>query len=63
MTLIQAQQKYIDRVNGCHPSHQRRVARAAWAELFKWAESRGMDAKTVCNDAKDVAALEQGSEE
>jgi hypothetical protein len=62
-TLIQAQQKYIDRVNGCHPGHQRRVARAAWSELFKWAESRGMDARPVCQDAKDMARLEQECDE
>lgn len=62
-TLIQAQQKYIDRVTRCHPGHQRRVSRAAWAELFKWAEARGMNAKAVCKDAKDMAALEQACDE
>ena len=58
MTLIQAQQRYIDRVSACHPGHARRVARAAWSELFAWAEVRGMDARAVCQDAKDMAALE-----
>ena len=63
MTLIQAQQQYIDRVTRCHPGHQRRVAKAAWAALYKWAESRGMDARAVCQDAKDMAVLEQACEE
>lgn len=63
MTLIQAQQQYIDRVARCHPGHQRRVAKAAWAALYKWAESRGMDARAVCQDAKDMAVLEQACEE
>ena len=63
MTLIQAQQQYIDRVTSCHSGHQRRVSRAAWAALYQWAESRGMDAKAICQDAKDVAALEQASDE
>jgi hypothetical protein len=63
MTLIQAQQQYIDRVTGCQPGHRSRVARAAWSALYKWAESRGMNAKAVCQDAKDVATLEQASED
>ena len=63
MTLIQAQQRYIDRVAAAHPGHQRRVARAAWSELFKWATARGMDARAVCQDAKDMAALEMASDE
>ena len=63
MTLIQAQQRYIDRVQAAHPGHQRRVGRAAWAELFKWATARGMDATAVCKDAKDMLVLEQASEE
>ncbi len=63
MTLIQAQQQYIDRVTRCHPGHQRRVAKAAWSTLYKWAESHGMDARAVCQDAKDVADLEQASNE
>jgi hypothetical protein len=63
MTLIQAQQRYIDRVASCHPGHQRRVARAAWSVLYKWAESRGMNAKAICQDAKDMAMLEQACED
>lgn len=63
MTLIQAQQRYIDRVNSCHPGHARRVARSAWAQLFKWAEAHGMAAAIICRDAADVAALERNSDD
>ena len=63
MTLIQAQQRYIDRVNGCHPGHARRVARSAWTQLFKWAEARGLDARAACRDAADVATLERNSDD
>jgi len=63
MTLIQAQQNYIDRVIRCHPGHQRRVSRAAWSELYQWAEARGMDAAAICKDAKDMATLEMECDE
>ncbi len=62
-TLIQAQQKYIDRVNQCHSGHFQRVSRAAWSELYQWAESKGMNARLVCQDAKDMALLERNSDE
>lgn len=62
MTLIQAQQRYIDRVTSCHPGHIRRASRAAWSELYKWAEARGMDARSVCQDAKDMAMLEANAD-
>lgn len=58
MSLIQAQQKYIDRVVNANPNFIKRTRKAAWAELYRWAESKGLDAKAVCNDAKDVANLE-----
>jgi len=61
-TLIQAQQRYIDRVAACHPGHARRVARAAWSELYNWAVARGMDARAVCQDAKDMAQLEAAAD-
>lgn len=62
MNLIQAQDRYIARVNSCHPGHFRRVSRAAWSELYKWAEMRGMDARAVCLDAKDMAKLEANAD-
>jgi hypothetical protein len=61
MTLIQAQQRYIDRVNHCHPGHARRVRNSAWRQLRKWAEVRGLAAITVCKDADDMAVLERNS--
>lgn len=63
MTLIQAQQQYIDRVTRAHPGHLRRVAKAAWSALYKWAEARGMNARAVCQDAKDMVVLEQACDE
>lgn len=61
MTLVQAQERYIRRVNDCHTGHRRRVSRAAWSELYRWAEKHGMDGPAVCRDAKDMAELERNS--
>jgi len=65
MTLIQAQQRYINRVNAAHPGHFNRVHRSARAQLWQWAIDRGFDtegANAICRDAKDVAALERNEE-
>jgi hypothetical protein len=62
MTLTQAQQRYINRVNSSHPGHARRVSRSAWAQLSKWAQARGMNAQAVCQDAKDIAKLEANAD-
>lgn len=63
MTLIQAQQQYIDRVTSCHSGHVRRVSQAAWSKLHKWATVHGYDPKIVCQDAKDMAVLEQAADD
>ena len=63
MTLTQAQDRYIQRVNHCHPGHYNRVRRSAWSELFSWAKNRGYDAVIVCQDADDVAKLERNAED
>lgn len=66
MTLIQAQQRYIDRVNSCHAGHRARVSRSAWTQLFNWALSRGFDeveSKHICLQARDVANLERNAED
>lgn len=66
MNMIQAQDRYIARVNGCHTGHQRRVARAAWKQLFQWAENRGYehdDCRVICEEARDMAVLERNSED
>lgn len=57
-TLIQAQDRYIDRARSCHPGHANRVQRAAHRELFQWAQARGYDGKVVCRDARDMLELE-----
>ena len=63
MTLIQAQTKFIERVNSCHPGHRNRVHRSAWVELHKWAEKRGYDSRQVCRDASEMAKLERMSDD
>lgn len=63
MTLIQAQQRYIDRALRASPGHQRRVRNAAAAELRAWATKRGMDPVAVHNDARDMLELELASDE
>lgn len=68
MTLIQAQQLYIDRVNNPnnHPGHLRRVRRGAWRQLYDWATQQGSSpeqARQVCQDARDVADLERDAED
>lgn len=63
MTLIQAQDRYIARVTGCHTGHIRRVRRSAWKQLSTWARSHGYDANIVCKDAADMAKLEMAAED
>lgn len=63
MTLTQAQQRYIDRVNGCHTGHVSRVSNAAAKELKAWAREHGYDADVIHRDAKDMAELERNADE
>lgn len=63
MTLIEAQQRFIDRVNRCHTGHFNRVRRAAWKELAAWAERHGYATRAVCQDADDMATLERNADE
>lgn len=63
MTLCEAQDRYIARVNTCHPGHKRRVKRSAWKQLSDYARERGYDPKLVCVDADDMAKLEQLAED
>ncbi|WP_374514050.1 hypothetical protein [Niveibacterium sp.] len=62
-TLIQAQQRYIDRCLTAHPGHVRRVANAAAGELKAWATKRGYDPAAVHRDAKDMLELERASDD
>ncbi len=62
MTLIQAQQRYIDRGLSCHSGHIRRVRNAAASELKAWAIKHGYDANIVHRDAKDLLDLELRAE-
>lgn len=63
LTLVQAQDRYVERVLACQTGHARRVRRGAWRELAAWAREHGYDAQIVCRDADDVLKLEQAAEE
>lgn len=57
MTMIQAQQRYIDRVLTCHPGHRNRVRRAATRILCRWASARGYNPAVLLRDAHDMLLL------
>lgn len=57
LTLIQVQQRYIDRLLHCHPGHARRVRRAAGRALCRWAAAHGYDPAVVLRDADDMLTL------
>lgn len=63
LTLVQAQDRYVERVLSCQTGHVRRVRRGAWRELAEWAREHGYDAQIVCRDADDMLKLEQGADE
>lgn len=63
MTIVQAQQRYIDRAIACHPGHQRRVRNAAAKELKAWAVKHGFDPVAVHKDARDMLELELACDE
>lgn len=66
MSLIQAQERLISRVNACHPGHRRRVMRGAYAELRRYLARIGVVgelAHAVARDAIDMANLELIAEE
>lgn len=66
MTLIQAQQRLIQRINNCHPGHQARVRRSACRELTAYLERTGTpkdQRAAIVRDALDMAKLEAGSDE
>jgi len=55
MTLIQAQQQYIDKVRDC----SKNTAAGARLSFFKWAKKHGYDPVVVQHDALDVLELER----
>lgn len=68
MTLIEAQQRYIEHVNDPDgsPGHLNRRRRGARRQLYAWALKRGFtgaEAAQVCNDAAAQAELERNAEE
>ena len=66
MNLIQAQERYIARVNNCHPGHRSRVSRSASRGFYAWATKKGYaktDISILLNDAIDTAKLQRDYED
>lgn len=68
MTLVEAQQRYIEHVNdpSGSPGHLNRRRRGARVQLFAWALKRGhtrAEAAQICNDADEMAELERNAED
>lgn len=66
MTLIQAQDRLIQRVIGSHPGHRRRTIRSACRELRVYLQRIGTPQDLVprlVRDAVDMANLELQSDE
>ena len=66
LTLIQAQQRLIDRVNHCHPGHRRRVIKGAASELRAYLTRIGVASEQhnqIVRDAIDMANLEAMADE
>ena len=67
LTMIQAQDRYIARVNGNHhPGHHKRVQRSAANQLYQWATKRGYNADVaviIVDEARQVAKLIRNSED
>ncbi|MGV0982343.1 MAG: hypothetical protein ACOYB0_08285 [Polynucleobacter sp.] len=61
LTLIQAQQRYIDRTMNAKTGQRRRVRNAAGSELRAWLTKRGFSAaevESIWRDAWDMVQLE-----
>lgn len=58
MTLIQAQQRYIDAMKAIAGTINKRVAVGARLTLCSFAKKHGYDATVVLNDARDMLELE-----
>lgn len=66
MSLVQAQQRLIDRLNRCHPGHRARVKRAACRELRAYLARIGTpedQRAAIVRDALDMAELESKAED
>ena len=65
MNMIQAQQRYINRVNSCHQGHRNRVHKSAQSELSMWLKANGYQAmrEQIINDAIDMANLEKNCDD
>lgn len=67
-TMIQAQDRYIARVNdpARHPGHFKRVQRSAAKQLYDWATKRDYAhdvAIVIVDEARQVAQLQRNAED
>lgn len=63
MTLIQAQERYMERIRSAHPGHVKRVRRSAHKQLGAYLEKQGTPALQryqVIKDAEDMLKLDSG---
>lgn len=58
MTLIQAQQRYIEKMKPLRASCNKKKAVGARLELCRWAKRNGYDPVIILNDARDILELE-----
>lgn len=58
MNLIQAQQRYIEKMRAIHGSFDKKRAVGARLELCRWATRNDCDPIVVLNDARDMLELE-----
>jgi len=56
-TLVEAQERYIERITSCKTGHRNRVRHSAARGLRAWATNHGYDAGIIHQDAKDVLVL------
>lgn len=66
ITLIQAQERYIERVKNAKAGHVNRVRRAARKQLGEYLEKTGASQMTrmqVIKDADDMLKLEENADE
>jgi len=62
LTLIQAQQRYIDKVKNLATGCGKEIAVGARLEFCRWAKRHGYDTTVVLNDARDMVELMRNAE-
>lgn len=66
MTLIQAQERYIERIRNAHPGHVNRVRRSARKQLGAYLEKQGtpqIQRLQLIRDSEEMLSLELNAED